>query len=75
MDYDEEEQAYNAVILQKLGYYNYQILMRDLDGQTHRVPQEGCFFQTENSYQAFVYYRDTGERTWRLVGYQDIVFR
>lgn len=75
MDYDEEEQAYNAVILQKLGYYNYQLLMSDLDGQTHRVPQEGCFFQTENSYQAFVYYRGTGERTWRLVGYQDVVFR
>lgn len=72
MTYDESDQSYNAVIKQKLGYYNYQILMEDLDGTTHLVPQEGSFFQTENQYQAFVYYKGTGERTWRLVGFQEI---
>ena len=75
MSYDEEEQSYNAVILQKQGYYNYQLLMRDADGTTHRVPEEGSFYETENRYQAFAYYKGTGERTWRLVGYQEIVFK
>jgi len=75
MTYDDEDQSYNATILQKMGYYNYQMLMRDPDGITHQVPEEGSFFQTENRYQALVYYRGTGERTWRLVGYQEIIFK
>lgn len=72
MDYDETDGSYNAVILQKLGYYNYQLLLQDMDGTTHRVPQEGSFFQTENQYQAFVYYKGTGERSWRLLGFQEV---
>ena len=75
MTYDDEDQSYNAVIMQKLGYYNYQLLMQDFDGITHRVPEEGSFYQTENRYQAYIYYKGTGARSWRLVGYQEIVFR
>ena len=68
MEWDEEDQSYNAVVLQKLGYYNYQLLMADFDGTTHLLPEEGSFYQTENSYTALVYYKGTGERSWRLVG-------
>lgn len=75
MTYDEATETYHAAILQKLGYYNYQLLLTDFDGTTHRVPDEGSFFQTENRYQAFVYYKGTGERTWRLTGYQEVTFR
>ena len=75
MTYNDEDRSYNAVVLQKLGYYNYQLLMQDFDGTTHLVPEEGSFYQTENSYQAYVYYKGTGARSWRLVGYQEIVFR
>ncbi len=75
MSYQEEDQSYHAVVLQKMGYYNYQLLMLDADGITHPVPDEGSFYQTENCYQALVYYKGTGERTWRLVGYQEIKFR
>lgn len=75
MTYNEETKSYEAVILQKMGYYNYQLLMKDADGITHRMPEEGSFYQTENRYQAFVYYKGTGERTWRLLGYQYIFFR
>ena len=53
----------------------YAVLMVDMDGTSHIVPEEGSFFQTENSYEAFVYFRNTGERTWRLVGWQEIVFK
>lgn len=75
MSYDEKEKAYHATIMQKLGYYNYRFLMKDMDGTTHLVPEEGSFFQTENTYQALVYYRGSGERIWRLVGYQQKTFR
>lgn len=74
MEYDEETKTYNATILQKLGYYNYMLQLQDYDGTTHPLPEEGSFFQTENRYQAYVYYRGTGERSWRLLGFQDIVY-
>lgn len=68
MTYNEEDQSYNTCILQKLGYYNYQYLLVDMDGTTHTLPEEGSFFQTENTYQGFVYYKGPGERCWRLLG-------
>lgn len=75
MQYDETEQVYKLTVMQKLGYYNYQFLLMDFDGTTHTLPEEGSFFETENKYQAFVYYKDTAERSWRLVGFQEIVFK
>ena len=71
MEWDEEDKSYNVVLLQKLGYYNYQLLMVDYDGTTHLLPEEGSFYQTENRYAAFVYYKGTGERSWRLVGWNE----
>jgi len=75
MEYDESQQLYHATILQKLGYYNYQLLMLDADGLTHPLPEEGSFFQTENRYQAFVYFKGVGARSWQLLGYQEVVFK
>lgn len=75
MQYDESEKMYKLTVMQKLGYYNYQLLLMDYDGTTHTLPEEGSFFETENSYQAFVYYKGTSERVWRLVGFQEIVFK
>ena len=69
LEYNPERHAYEAVIPLKQGYYSYQyLLMRD-DGTLEPFPTEGCFYQTENVYQALVYYRGIGERTDRLVGY------
>ena len=75
LSYDEDAHGYTGRILQKQGYYSYQYLLRDKDGTTHLVPEEGSFFETENRYQGFVYYKGTGDRTWLLVGYQQVVFR
>jgi hypothetical protein len=72
MSYNEELLQYEAVIMQKLGYYSYQYLMLDRQGVVRTMPTEGDFFETENSYQALVYYREQGGRTDRLVGYQNI---
>ena len=72
MTYDEGDKSYNARILQKQGYYSYQYVLRDAEGRTGILPEEGSFFETENRYQAFVYYKGISERTWRLVGYQQV---
>ena len=72
MEYDEESGLYTARHLQKQGYYSYQYLWLKSDGTTHPLPSEGSFFQTENRYQAFVYFKGTGERTWRLTAYRNL---
>ena len=68
MIYFEEEHRYGISLLQKQGYYNYQYVTKD--GKLS--PTEGNFFETENTYQALVYYKGTGARTWRLVGFRGI---
>lgn len=76
MQYDEAEEAYQAAILLKQGYYNYQFVQ--LTGQTTTTGSpiattertEGNFYQTENEYQVLVYYRAPGARYDRLVGYR-----
>lgn len=71
MMYDGNQGAYLARLLQKQGYYSYQFVTAD----GNNPPSEGNFYQTENRYQALVYYKGTGERTWRLVGYRALEFR
>lgn len=67
MTYDIDHDLYTASILQKQGYYSYQYLCGDGD----LLPSEGSYYQTENRYQAFIYYRGTNDRTWRLSAYGD----
>jgi hypothetical protein len=45
------------------------------DGTIRTMPTEGDFYQTENSYQMLVYFRGQGERTDRLVGFQEIIYK
>lgn len=75
MTYDPQQKLYTAKILQKQGYYSYQYLWVTADDSSHPVPSEGNFFQTENRYQALVYFKGTGERTWRLTSYNQITLR
>ena len=75
MQYDEEKKMYEAVIPLKLGYYNYQFLSVNQQGKASFLPSEGNFYQTENQYQALVYYREQGGRTDRLVAYQQVSTR
>jgi hypothetical protein len=75
MNYDASQDLYTASILQKLGYYSYQYLWMKEDGSTHPLPSEGNFYETENRYQILVYYKGTGERTWKLTAYSQIIMR
>ena len=73
MAYDEASALYTASILQKQGYYSYQYLWVTSDGQCRPLPSEGSYF--ENRYQAMVYYKGLGDRTWRLTGYAQVILR
>ena len=68
MQYDAVSQCYRAQVMQKQGYYSYHYV--DKEGKT--APTEGSFFQTRNTYQALIYYKGLGNRTWRLVGYREL---
>lgn len=72
MEYNEQNQLYEAYIPLKQGYYSYQYLTKNRDGIIKPVPSEGNFYQTENSYQILVYYKGVGQRTYRLVGYKNV---
>lgn len=72
MQYDDLAQLYTTTLPLKQGYYSYQYLWLRNDGTTAPVPSEGNFYQTENQYQALVYYRSIGGRTDRLVGFGQI---
>lgn len=73
MEYNELEQQYEAAIPLKQGYYSYQYLLLTDKGSIELVPTEGNFYQTENRYQAFVYYKGPADRADRLVGYQQLI--
>lgn len=75
MVYDEQKGLYQGQILLKQGYYSYQYVLQQPNGTVTYLPSEGSFYQTENTYQAFVYYRKLGERTDRLVAYQEYLSR
>lgn len=72
MHYDPDDGLYHAQILQKQGYYSYQYLWLRPSGQRQYLPSEGNYYQTENHYQALVYYKGIGERTWRLTAFRGI---
>ena len=72
MQFDEGAQCYRLSLLLKQGYYSYQYVCQQSNGQIATVPSEGSFYQTENRYQALVYYRKMGERADRLVGFAEI---
>ena len=72
MVYDAEKKRYEGSVFLKQGYYSYQYVLVGEDGKARIMPTEGSFYQTENRYQALVYYRGQGDRTDRLVGYQEI---
>lgn len=70
MAYNPETKCYEASLLMKQGFYDYQYVLWNHEKQT----ADATFFQgshvdTENDYHFFVYYRPFSSRYDRLVGY------
>ncbi|MDR3127006.1 MAG: DUF5103 domain-containing protein [Tannerellaceae bacterium] len=69
MHYEGEGNYYEQCLLLKQGQYNYEYLFVPRGGgQALTAPLEGDFYQTENEYSVYVYYRPLGEKYDRLVG-------
>uniref|UniRef100_UPI003217E490 type IX secretion system plug protein n=1 Tax=uncultured Draconibacterium sp. TaxID=1573823 RepID=UPI003217E490 len=71
MTYNFNTASYELTMLLKQGYYNFQYVYVP-EGSTvaDLANLEGSFWETENDYQIFVYYRDLAGRFDRLVGYR-----
>jgi len=69
MVYDPNSSQYQATLLLKQGWYNYQYIFVK-DGENNFDPSffEGNHYETENDYLILVYYRNPRERYDRLAG-------
>ncbi|WP_095074489.1 type IX secretion system plug protein [Tenacibaculum jejuense] len=68
MTYNDDESIYEASILLKQGFYNYTYVTVDANGKIDPTEINGSFFQTENVYNAIIYYRPFGGLFDRVVG-------
>ncbi|WHF51390.1 DUF5103 domain-containing protein [Chryseobacterium gotjawalense] len=69
MFYDETAKKYIAKIYLKQGFYNYILATKNADGSLNLGEINGNFWQTENLYQAFLYYQPFGRNYDGLLGY------
>jgi hypothetical protein len=73
LDYDTSRKQYYTNLKLKQGLYDYKYVW--LDKKASKIDQtifEGSFFEAENTYQIFVYYRKPGSRWEELVGYTSL---
>ncbi|MCS3871287.1 hypothetical protein J3D55_004203 [Chryseobacterium ginsenosidimutans] len=69
MQYDEAGKKYVARIYLKQGFYNYILATKQGNGSLDFGEVNGNFWQTENLYQAFLYYTPFGRNYDGLMGY------
>ncbi len=67
MEYDPSRNAYLGSVLLKMGYYNFMYAMPDENNKPDTSPLEGDWYETENDYNIFVYYRPFGSRYDQLL--------
>jgi hypothetical protein len=73
MTWNFDMSAYELTLLLKQGYYNYMyVYVPQGSAVADHKNLEGSFWQTENDYQIFVYYREMASRYDRLVGYRQL---
>jgi len=68
MTYHSGRQQYEATILLKQGYYNYVYTLLPFKPPMEERRLEGNFFDTENDYVIYVYYRGRSSRYDQLIG-------
>ncbi len=68
MTYNYEDGVYETTILLKQGFYNYTYVTVDENSKINTTEINGSFFQTENVYNAIIYYRPFGALFDRVVG-------
>jgi len=73
LSYDASRKRFLGNITLKQGLYDYKYVWLDKDnGKVDETIFEASFFETENTYQLFVYYRRPGSRWEELIGYTNL---
>lgn len=71
--YNPEKKRFYTSLLLKQGLYDYEYAwFNQTDGTIQTRVFEGSFYQTDNTYQIFVYYRVPGGRWDNLVGFANL---
>lgn len=71
MVYNKSTKNFEATLLLKQGWYDYQYAYKTAEGW-NMTPFEGNYFETENEYEVFIYYRDMGSRYDELISYVNL---
>ena len=69
MYYNKTLKAYEAKIFLKQGFYNYILATGNPSDKLNYGEVNGSFWQTDNLYQAYLYYRPFGRNYDGLLGY------
>ena len=70
LDYVEKTNTYEKAIMIKQGFTNYMYITTNKDGSVDgKNAVDGNFYQTEDQYDIFVYYRQNNERYDRVIGH------
>jgi hypothetical protein len=68
LEYNPKKNVYEKAIMVKQGFTNYKYFMVDDKGYIdYKNDVDGNFFQTENNYMVFAYYRGPNDRYDRVV--------
>ncbi len=68
LNYNTVTGLYEASLLLKQGFYNYQYLTKSENGILSNHNIDGSFYQTENDYTVLVYYKKLGSRYTKIIG-------
>jgi len=69
LKFDEASQAYTIALLLKQGFTNYKYVIANENGVIlDELNPDGNFFETENQYNALIYYKTESDRYERIIG-------
>jgi len=73
MKWSFESKRYEAAVLLKQGFYDYQyVYVENGNNKIDNTLLEGSYVETENDYQIYIYYRNFSSRYDKLIGYRTI---
>ena len=76
MQYNPATDCYETDILLKQGYYSYRYLaIEEAEGRAVVYNVDGDYYQTENEYTLYLYYRPQGARYWHLAAFYDFNYK
>lgn len=68
MEYNAEKGIYEKAMIIKQGFVNYQYVLSNGKKVDHENAIDGNYYQTENNYFVYVYYRQGNDRYDRIIG-------